>query len=1031
MKHFTKCLKFLFLALFFVGGISAWATDVIFTPGTDTGATSVTKSPITVTMSKMDNASYYQIYASASGTFSCTSGEITKIEFTCTASGTSKYGPGNVSANVGSYSYSGNKGTWTGNAASVTLSSTAQVRMSSLTITYAPTVVYTITAQTNNETYGTVILSGSTITATPKAGYRVSTTTPYEVTGTATVTNNGDNTFSVSPSTNCTVQINFEEIPKYTVTLGDNSSTLTEESAGAGVTLPSRSAIGDYTFAGWSDSNVTEETTTAPTIIPAGEYAPTSNVTLYPVYTRTEGGGESETDVSSSMSDIATSNSWSTSSGNNVTCYTSFALDSNITISTTGDANCGSFWGSDWRLYQNKDGNVIVTAKEGCTLNKVTFTFSVSNTGALYYDETAVTSETAVNVSGTSEEFTVGNSGSATNGQVRITDISVTYSAASNTTYYLSAPVATAISTPTFTLAAGTYTGTQSVEIECATDGVTIYYTTNGDEPTTSSVVYSEAIEVSANTTIKAIAVKDEEQSNVGSATYNIKVAAPTFSVEAGTYSATQTVSLASATAGATIYYTTDGSTPTTSSDEYDSAIEVSSTTTIKSIAVKAGLTNSDVSTATYTLKVAAPTFSVAAGKYSEGQTVTLSTTTEGATIYYTTNGTNPTSSSTAYSSALSVATTTTVKAIAIKDGWENSAISEAEYRIVLDNSPGTGYFEKVTDASSLAAGDNILLVNEDAGVTLGTKSNGNNRPEVAVTISSGVIDNPSNVQRLILHGSSSAWNFYADPDGYLYSVKGNNHLKTQANAVAASNATISITNGDATILFTPSNENRYLRYNSGSNLFSCYTSTSTVTGTVQIYKEMPMLPVTVSEAGYATYVNNTFDLNFSESDIKAYKVKVASKAVATLTQVDNVPAGTPVLLYKEGGATEAIPTMTGAAAVTENDLVAGTGAAVATTDGDYTNMILNDVGGNIGFYYANGQTVAANRAYLHIATTLAPEAAAGARMRFVFADDASGIKEIATDKQNDGAIYNLSGQRVNAGYKGIVIKNGKKYLNK
>lgn len=120
---------------FGVGNV--WGTDVTFTPGTDTGATSVTKSNVTCTMTTMNNSSYYQIYANQSGTFECSNGNITKIEFICTASGTSKYGPGNVSANVGSYSYSGNTGTWTGEATSVTLSSTAQVRMSSLSITYS------------------------------------------------------------------------------------------------------------------------------------------------------------------------------------------------------------------------------------------------------------------------------------------------------------------------------------------------------------------------------------------------------------------------------------------------------------------------------------------------------------------------------------------------------------------------------------------------------------------------------------------------------------------------------------------------------------------------------------------------------------------------------------------------------------------------------------------------------------------------------------------------------------------------------
>lgn len=75
------------------------------------------------------------------------------------------------------------------------------------------TSTYKITAQSNNDSYGTVSLNGTTITATPEDGYRVSTTTPYTVTsGTATVTQEG-NLFHVAASSDCTVTINFEEKP--------------------------------------------------------------------------------------------------------------------------------------------------------------------------------------------------------------------------------------------------------------------------------------------------------------------------------------------------------------------------------------------------------------------------------------------------------------------------------------------------------------------------------------------------------------------------------------------------------------------------------------------------------------------------------------------------------------------------------------------------------------------------------------------------------------------------------------------------
>jgi len=82
---------------------------------------------------------------------------------------------------------------------------------------------------------------------------------------------------------------------------------------------------------------------------------------------------------------------------------------------------------------------------------------------------------------------------------------------------------ANAVATPTFTPSAGTYTSAQSVELNTTTDGATIYYTTDGTDPTTSSSVYSSAINVSTTTTIKALAVKSGmDNSSVASATYNI-----------------------------------------------------------------------------------------------------------------------------------------------------------------------------------------------------------------------------------------------------------------------------------------------------------------------------------------------------------------------------------------------------------------------------------------------------------------------------------------------------------------------------
>jgi len=220
----------------------------------------------------------------------------------------------------------------------------------------------------------------------------------------------------------------------------------------------------------------------------------------------------------------------------------------------------------------------------------------------------------------------------------------------------------------------------------------------------------------------------------------------------------------------------------------------------------------------------------------------------------------------------------------------------------------------------------------------------------------------------------------------------------------------------------TTSNSNHYVDY---------FTLTRNGNATVS---------ATITSAGFATYVNSAYALDFTSTSIKAYKIKVSSKGVATLTKVNLVPAGTPVLLYKDGGATENIPVIASADAVSDNDLVAGKDATVPTyetvsTSDDYTNMILNNGDYGIGFYYANDQFVATNRAYLHIATGLAPDAEGGSssRMVMVFADETTGITSLtpSPSPKGEGSVYTLSGQRVEKPVKGLYIVNGKKVIIK
>ena len=183
---------------------------------------------------------------------------------------------------------------------------------------------------------------------------------------------------------------------------------------------------------------------------------------------------------------------------------------------------------------------------------------------------------------------------------------------------------------PTFSPASGTYTTPQSVTLSDATSGATIYYTLDGSTPSSSSAVYVGAISVTATTTIKAIGMASGySQSGVATGTFTITppAATPTFSPAPGTFTTTQSVTLSDATTGASIYYTTDGSTPTASSLHYTSAIAVSTTTTIKAMATASGYSQSSVASGGFTITppAATPTFSPAPGTFTAPQSVNLS----------------------------------------------------------------------------------------------------------------------------------------------------------------------------------------------------------------------------------------------------------------------------------------------------------------------------------------------------------------------------------------------------------------------
>jgi hypothetical protein len=199
-----------------------------------------------------------------------------------------------------------------------------------------------------------------------------------------------------------------------------------------------------------------------------------------------------------------------------------------------------------------------------------------------------------------------------------------TTSSAGSAAYTIETPAAT----PVFSPGAGSYAGAQTVTISDAVSGATIYYTTNGSAPTTNSPVYSSAVIVSANETLVAMATAyNYIPSATGSATYTIAAGTPTFSPAGGSYNTAQTVTISDVTPGAAIYYTTNGTMPTSGSTFYSAPIIVAgstTSTTVNAIAVASGYATSAVRSATYTIPTPAALTTPAPGTTLSGTSVTF-----------------------------------------------------------------------------------------------------------------------------------------------------------------------------------------------------------------------------------------------------------------------------------------------------------------------------------------------------------------------------------------------------------------------
>lgn len=130
--------------------------------------------------------------------------------------------------------------------------------------------------------------------------------------------------------------------------------------------------------------------------------------------------------ITKTVKDIATSNSWENSKQ-----YNSIALDDNVTVTITGGQNSGKYYdsGNEWRTYQNESPKITISSTTKKIIS-VKITYAIKNTGILVdSNNNNITSDTVVTVNANSVEFSVGNTSTAMNGQVKITAFEVIYEA--------------------------------------------------------------------------------------------------------------------------------------------------------------------------------------------------------------------------------------------------------------------------------------------------------------------------------------------------------------------------------------------------------------------------------------------------------------------------------------------------------------------------------------------------------------------------------------------------------------------------
>ena len=304
---------------------------------------------------------------------------------------------------------------------------------------------------------------------------------------------------------------------------------------------------------------------------------------------------------------------------------------------------------------------------------------------------------------------------------------------------------------PDVTPDSGDYNGSQvTLSLALPTDhdnNISLYkYTTDGSDPTLDSTLWlpnnTFFLRNSAVLKIRQFH-PTRSPSTIVSKTYTLtngtpKVATPDITPPSGTYNEPHEVSITTATSGATIYYTLNGTVPTQSSTPYTGPLIIpTGSTTVRARAFKAGSDPSEIASETYNVNqvtLPAPSIFPPGGEYAGETLVYLGSTLLGAEIRFTTDGSDPDENSLIFGDPITLTSSATVKARAFVEGYSPSLIATESYTIIGSASPPAIN----PNGGQFSGSPTITLTSPDSGAEIRYTTNGTDPQEYSTLYTNG-----------------------------------------------------------------------------------------------------------------------------------------------------------------------------------------------------------------------------------------------------------------------------------------------------